>query len=667
MSNAWKSLGQGGNETVFLTNIVSNAVFYIGVKSETQQGADFDIFATLATNFNDQSQDLFGNNIITVSAYALPVVIPDDFASGGEEGAQVIAFVPGEIMVRKVQVTVGVNHENPADLYGVLTHGGQQDVLNHYIGDPGGFTNTYDDLPEGETSPYPIVPSDGPGSLQNFVGLEGSGQWILNEKDNVFTQTGMVTMLTLTIWPQPPPFDTSGGTDYTNVVTLAASNGVYYGYVDVPNDATNLEIGVWITNGPVGIFLTNQGLATTGDYGTNVNTPGGYLDLSSTLPANWPASNGPPLSGGIWYYTITNDTQPPVEMQVTIYVVIQESGTPNLTLTEYSPNTNTPLTTDAHTLSEICLTNGLWTNNQQLASLQVGVCIADTNADDLVVYLTSPQGTSTELFENRGGPLATNLGLATSNGYVYLTFTDNTNLAPDLVKFFPPPFGQLLTNVDGVDNSFETVSQGDYGQSNGLLTLILGTNVEAWTVVSNDVAVVTGSDLFVAPNGTNYLALADGVMTTALPTAPGQDYALTFDYRGPGLVDWWEFEGNLHDFAGSNNGSLTGSVIFTNGEVGEGIQFPGTSLAPTGPPLTSAATLAVSVPMISPLISGSRPVRPSWRRRFCQRGPRVMRPPLFGRFKSGAGLLRHRGLLCRLPAILVSSFVLAAARPLMTW
>ncbi len=577
---AHKSLGQGGNETVFLTNIVSNAVLYIAVKSETQQGADFDVFATLATNFNNQSQDSFDNTVITVSAYALPVAIPDDFASGGEAGAQVIVFVPGEIMVRKVQVTVGVDHENPSDLYGVLTHGGQQTVLNHYTGDPGGFTNTYDDLPEGETSLYPIVPSDGPGTLENFVGIEGSGQWILNEKDSVFTQTGMVTMLTLTIWPQPPPFNTSGGTDYTNVFTLT-TNGVYYGYVDVPNDATNMEIGVIFTNaGPVGIFLTNQEVVNTGDYGTNVTSPifpENYLGLSSTLPTNWPASNGPPLSGGRWYYLITNESG--LQMTVTNWVVIQESGTPNLTLTEYSPNTNTPLTTDAHTLSQICLTNGIWTNNQQLASLQVGLCIADTNADDLVVYLTSPQGTSTELFENRGGPLATNLGLVNgTNGYVYLTFTDNTNLAPDLVKFFPPPLGKLLSYVNVVDSSFETVSQGDYGQSNGLLPSLLGTNLEGWAVVSNDVAVVTGSGRYPAAAGTNYLALADGEMTTALLTVPGQGYTLTFDYRGPGLVDWWRFDGDLNDSIGVNNGTLSGDPVgYVPGVVGQAIQFPGTT------------------------------------------------------------------------------------------
>ena len=127
---------------------------------------------------------------------------------------------------------------------------------------------------------------------------------------------------------------------------------------------------------------------------------------------------------------------------IAVVITISESLTPNLTLTEFN-NTPTPLGTDDHTLSQICINGGVLASNQQLASLQVGVRLTDTNADNLVLHLTSPQGTSVELFENRGGPLVTNLGLTDSNGnYVYLTFTDNTDLAPQLVKFDPPPFGQ---------------------------------------------------------------------------------------------------------------------------------------------------------------------------------------------------------------------------------
>jgi len=591
IASASKSVGQGGSETVLLTNIAGVSNFYIGVKCETQQGADFDLFATIATNFDNG--DLYGNNPFTVSAYGLPVVIPDTYDPEGEEGADVLAFVASPVLVRKVAATVGILHANPADLYGTFSHGGEQAVLNHYTGAPGGFTNTYDDIPDGTVNAldnlYPIVPSDGPGNLQNFVGLSAAGQWILNERDDVFTQTGMVTMLTLEIWPQPPLVGASGGLDSTNIITLE-TNGVtgnYSGFFDVPNDATNLIIGVIFTDpqGKVGIYLTNQPVATTNDYGTNVTAPGGFLSLGTTPP-----SMGPPLTGGRWYYLITDESSDQATIgnfTITNFIIIQESGTPNLTLTLFNTNT-TPLLTGAHTDSQICVTNGILSSNQQLASLQVGVCLADTNADNLVLYLLSPEGTSTELFDSRGGPLATNLGLLTTNGgCIYFTFTDNAFLGPDLIKFFPPPFGQLLTNVNILDSSFE-VTPGDYGQSNALLADVLSTNLEVWTVISNDVAVVASEDLYQAANVTNnYLALADGVMTTALPTAAGQAYTLTFDSRGPGLLDWWRFDGDFDDSIGTNNGTLTGTgVTFIPGEVGQAIQFPGTTLSPNGAGIT---------------------------------------------------------------------------------
>ena len=123
---------------------------------------------------------------------------------------------------------------------------------------------------------YPIVGSDGPGTLRNFMGQPAAGQWRLNEKDTVFTQTGMVTMLTLTVWPQPPnPLDF--------LIGSLPANGSYYGYVDVPDDATNLNIAVgFASGGPLGIYLTNQEVVNTGDYGTNVNLPGGALNLAPT-------------------------------------------------------------------------------------------------------------------------------------------------------------------------------------------------------------------------------------------------------------------------------------------------------------------------------------------------------------------------------------------------
>jgi len=582
LAGAAKSVGQGGSETVLFTNISAIPNFYIGVKSETQQGGEFAFFAAVTTNFDNSSAGIYGggngDSPIIVSAFALPVPIPDSDDGEGLVGAYAIAFVPSPMTVRKVMVDAGVEHGNPADLYGTLLHRGQTAALNHYTGAPGGYTNTYDDLPDGTPGDYPIIASDGPGTLLNFVGQPGAGQWILNERDNVLSQTGMVTTLTLLLWPQPTTSGMPGGSVSTNYIKLAAQ-GTYYGYVDVPDDATNLNIALTnllleTANEQFGIYLTNREVPRPGDYGTNpVNPPGGSLNLSTNPVLNSLAdpavTNAPPLGGGRWYYDITNESGTALS-NLEVVVTILESVTPNLNVTVFSSNTPTPLGTDDHTLSQICVTNGMLSSNQTLASLQVGVRLDDPGADNLVLHLISPQGTSSLLFENRGGPQATNLGVTTTNGnYIYLTFADNADLAPELIKFFPPPFGQLPVNENVFVSSFEATA-GDYGPKGAM-----GANLDGWAVVSNQVAVVAGSGPYLDYDGLNYLALAGGVMTVTMPTVVGQVYTLTNVYRGPGLVDWWPLEGDADDLVGTNNGIITPFLTNVYGVVGQGFQFDG--------------------------------------------------------------------------------------------
>ena len=80
------------------------------------------------------------------------------------------------------------------------------------------------------------------------------------------------------------------------------------------------------------------------------------MNLSTNAASNLlfdPAvPNAPPLSGGRWYYDITNESGAAMT-NIVVVITISESVTPNLTLTEYN-NTPTPLGTDDHTLSQIC-------------------------------------------------------------------------------------------------------------------------------------------------------------------------------------------------------------------------------------------------------------------------------------------------------------------------
>ena len=73
------SLGRGGNEAVVYSNQLPNLVYYIGVKSEDQQAADFGFYA-IAQQPPFSSTDINGNIIYTY--HGPPVTIPDAFSFG---------------------------------------------------------------------------------------------------------------------------------------------------------------------------------------------------------------------------------------------------------------------------------------------------------------------------------------------------------------------------------------------------------------------------------------------------------------------------------------------------------------------------------------------------------------------------------------------------------
>ncbi len=614
--SAVTSVGRTGTESVIFTNSFV-PVYYIGVKSEDQQAADFGFYAIAQqAPFSAVGSD----GSITAVGSPLPAPIPNALADGvNAQPAMVFAFLvnPNPLLqtIRRVTTTVGIAHGNPSDLYGAFQHNGVTMVLNHYTGPPGGFTNTYDDLQENPGSGD--VTSDGPGSLTEYVGQPMNGLWLLTETDNAITQTGDVTLYSVTVDPHQP---TSGF-----LVTIGAGQW-FDDYVNVPNDATNMIISAVYENsagsGPIGIYLNTSDYLTTGDYGSNnINPPGGSLTLgTNNPPPGWPPGT-PPLSGGVWYYGIYNQGSSPV----TLFVVIQieESLTPNL-VQSYTNNTPISLTTDGHTQSQICITNG-----QQVVALQIGVRIDDTNLDDLVLHLTSPQGTSVDLFENRGGLAASNLGLTEITAtvtntlgltnyitnYVYTVFTENTNLTTTPIKFAPPPFAEEVDIPISIlwSNSFETVTNGVY--TNGAI-------LEGWLVTNNLVTIATtngpvfltndevgivtdpNGDQFVTSNlvssnvvfvtnslGTNYLALTSGrIIKTFGATNPpfttnggfaianGQPYQLQFYVKPLGITDWWPADNNTYDIIGTNIGTIPYSdVTYDAGEVDRAFTFSGIS------------------------------------------------------------------------------------------
>ena len=138
----------------------------------------------------------------------------------------------------------------------------------------------------------------------------------------------------------------------------------------------------------------------------------------------------------------------------------------------------------------------------------------------------------------------------------------------------------LTTNVVGIPlslNSFEGATAADY--TSGLMVANSG-----WKVMTNQVSLVT--DSLNANNGSNFLALANGVISNTLPTVAGNTYTLTFAYRGPGIAGLWRGESNANDNIYGNNGVLTNGATYSNGEVGHAFQILGLVGPQQSPPFT---------------------------------------------------------------------------------
>jgi hypothetical protein len=149
---------------------------------------------------------------------------------------------------------------------------------------------------------------------------------------------------------------------------------------------------------------------------------------------------------------------------------------------------------------------------------------------------------------------------------LYLTFTEDTNLTTTPIKFAPTPFVPNTNTSIVFTDSFEGVPTTDYtnGQTFG----------NGWTVLSNEVSIE--NDPANAYAGSNYLALASGVISNSLPTVAGESYTLTFAYRGPGIISMWRGEGNANDSIDGNNGTPS-NITYTGGEVGQAFDFNGSS------------------------------------------------------------------------------------------
>jgi subtilisin family serine protease/subtilisin-like proprotein convertase family protein len=636
--NTMRSIGRGGTETVITSNAQPGAVYYVGVKSEDHEAAEYGFLGVFSL-FPFGNQDSEGNWLIR--GLNVPTIIPD----GSPEhpgGAYVMAVSPAPIQLRRVVVTNAITHENAGDLFGVLRHGSQFAVLNNHSFPPVTpvpitYTNIYED--NGQKDIAGSRHTDGPGSLRNFVGDYGFGPWILTEVDNAPNHTGRVETLWIKLEKQHL-------TDGVNVTVQP--NSWFYDSIDIPKEATNLTVCVSGNTLPVELYLRRGDFPTFTDYDKKltVNPPGACLSITKY--------DLPPLRPGRYFVGVFNPTSVAQTIRILATVTLDLAAIVPTKFTYIAP---TPIADDAVTTSSLFVSNA-----QKIVSVDCGVRIEHPRVSDLVLHLISPSGKRVMLFENRGGSTTSGLGGGSLTTNVFPTttagdFNANTNtlavgqnngiLIIDYQFFQIPDDLRVYYDGNRIFDSGMISGPGrfaiDFGPgASTSITIVMNeggnsnTNTQ-WNytamVVSGDFAyftftedtnyaklpvkfapppfnsanvntniLISGFEVpradILAPNGVDgwavgtnqvtviqdpalansgsgLLALASARISRTIPTVVGRQYSLSYAYRGPDIATWWRGEGNAVDIISGANGSFYQASL-APGFIGQCFSFSGT-------------------------------------------------------------------------------------------
>lgn len=505
LATATKSVNRGGTEVVAFTNASLGSVYYVAVKSEDQQAAEYG-FAGFSSNTPFDEQDSSGNR--TIHGFPLNVQIPD---GSSEKPGSALVFGIGtrSLDIQKVTVTNVVTHESFGDLLGNLSHNNKSVVLNNHRlvdrlpGEPTFRTLAwiYDDnnslQPGRRTDGYIVSPTDGPGSLNDFVGDNGSGLWLFTMIDNSLTGTGQVNRLDIYVEPNPPVLIGRLG-------QVLPGQCTYY-FVDIPQNATNMTVTLSAISAQLNLYVRRGDFPSpnVNDKGALIDPPGGSLNLGIT--------DVPPLTPGRYFIGVCNPNNVAANFRITVLVGHGIVGD----LTREFSSIDTPLTIldDAITTSTIRVES-----DRDISAARVGVRIDHPRVSDLALHLVSPSGTRVLLVENRGGLTPDGFGAGGLGGLSFAGFSDEPEFATMPIKFAVPPFSTPVVVTNIILSSFEGVPVG---------TNRTGEFVDGWRVVTNSTVVVTGG----ARHGTNVLSLQQARISRAIPTVIGQQYTLTFAYR----------------------------------------------------------------------------------------------------------------------------------------
>ncbi len=546
----FKATEQGGTETVSLTNATVGDIFYVGVKSEDQQAAEFSLIGVSSDQPFESEQD----GRIVLRGVPIYAYVPDGTARKPVAGTMLAIGTSNRRAARTVAEQT-VTHENFGDLVGVLEHTGANVILNNHMELPFGIQRTnlvYDD----STFPSSFSNtrhSDGPGSLNNFAGLRVSGAWFLQMIDNTPSHTGRVEALTVTI---DPLNETLTAGEY-RTGTLSNNQTAFFP-IDVPPGVTNLAFQV-TNSAPLEVYFRQFQLPQTNAYDLKVIS-------TNQITFNFPTTNSLPLAPGTHYLALKS-VQPNAVVKYRIRVDFSYGNRPGDTFnfTGQAPRPSDDATTNTTIFVQ---------SDKLVAKAQVSLHMDYPRMSDLAVALYTPQGSRVLLSENRGG---TNLGFgattlvtnanSTNISIAYTTFTDDTNLARVPIKFASPVMAQNRTNTGIISsNNFEkavAAFDGDVVE-------------DPWIAVGFPNVVTRGA--YKDTNALEFVGLGMGGqagITTTVQTEIGRTYKVTFASRIPATdyLYWTERVGAITN-SGTNFirrmqlGSTNVETLLTNLAVG---------------------------------------------------------------------------------------------------
>jgi subtilisin family serine protease/subtilisin-like proprotein convertase family protein len=376
LAGADNSIGRGGTETVVYTNALPG-IYYVGVKCESQDGADYS-FTAIASAMPFAQTDGAGNEL--VQGFPAPGVVPG--GTSVQPGfTRVFGIAPEPLPVRRVIVTNTVTADPFAALAGTLLHLTNSVVLNNFRS--GAAVNDqvyiYDDSQENDVPG--AQPSDGPGSLLDFAGGQGFGQWWFDLVDTNRPATNNDLQIFL---EQQPPLN-------AGVTAVVLPGACRQDYIYLPLTTTNLTAVVSFVSGTGPLSM--QVCAGVGTYTNDVKLILPTVGTNGTIVLD--SSSHPPLNPGSYVVRVCNLGPDEAEVSIAATPGLNTVPPPAVRFTNQDP---LAIPDDA-----LCASTVTVTNTGQILSAEVGVRINHPRISDLALTLVSPNGTRVLLQENRGG------------------------------------------------------------------------------------------------------------------------------------------------------------------------------------------------------------------------------------------------------------------------